>query len=134
MKISGVKVSHRKPKGRYAFEKGDCAVRALSFAKGISYEAAHEIVAKGTGRKNRQGTPYSKYYHCIEENGFLPYDGWRKLGKTTGKVLPALAEAGGRWIVTVTGHYTCLVNGTMKDIVFPGPRTRVLAVHLLCEE
>lgn len=132
MTCHSVRVLNRIPYGRPRWERNDCAVRALTFAAGIPYLEAHEIVAKEAGRRNQEGTDYSRFYECIERHGFCPWDDWRKFGKTASKVFPVLAKMGGRWIVTVTGHYTPIVNGTIKDMKMTAPGVKVRAVHLMC--
>ena len=112
---------------RFATESKDCTVRALSNCLGVSYKAAHAIMAKHAGRKPNSGPQWNRYSDTMLSLGFkgVAYGsgatakylqsskGFKsKKGITIAKLLPLLPE---RAVVGIRGHVFAVVNGQILD-------------------
>lgn len=113
-------------------ETNDCAVLALHWAAGISYNEAHAIYDR-LGRKQGEGATVWMTIEAVEKAGFK--------AKTTRMRFVPLAVADwirnkmfgtGRVLVIIPDHVFAVVDGEVIDSVPLDTRTPVLGVIRLC--
>lgn len=108
-------------------EDNDCTVKALAAACGISYDVAHEALARA-GRKPRRGSfLVARHFHMFGKN-LLPVDprnkinqypkAHRKLKHVTSyhpRRFPKVWTDGKTYIARSRGHVFAIINGVTHD-------------------
>lgn len=102
-------------------EKADCTVLASQFCLGLSYEAAHKLMA-GVGRKPNGRANYRKAAPAL---GLVPRPDLSCM--TLMKALEGMQS--GRFVVRIAGHVFAVVDGRMFDSGFPKRGARVRMVY-----
>ena len=110
---------------KFAYERHDCAVRALAVAADISYDEAHAAL-KRNGRKDKRATYPASTRGVAAEYGFVEEP--EKRGKTLAQF--TRQQPVGRYLVRIRNHALAVVDGVVHD--WPdtsGPRSRVRAAY-----
>lgn len=116
--------------GRYAGERNDCTVIAVSIACRVPYNKAHAALGsygrkRGRGANSTQWLGACRYLGCQWEQvnvGTQPNgSGWT--GCTIGRRFPR-----GYYLVRFRGHLAAMVNGKVEDWT-DGKRNRVIDVY-----
>lgn len=126
----------------FAWEGGDCTVRALVNATGVPYGTAHAWL-KVKGRRDGEGYGLAYYLNHLDGplfgHVFSRAAQWRSgpethnVGQTLAHCWPLLAS-GGVFVVIVSGHVFVVRDGVLLDAWRPGPRLRVLHVFKVTPE
>lgn len=109
----------------FAKERGDCAVRALRIAAGVSYFTAHSALA-AHGRLQRHGTRNGIMSSAAMSFGLNTWD----LDNRRPTLAYFLREnPTGSYVVQIKGHYIAVRDGIVHNwSKRHGPRTRVRRV------
>lgn len=111
----------------YRGKAGDCVCRSIAIASGIPYDEVYEILAAGTGnqRAGKRGkrkasaraginTNRQWFKHQMEAMGFV----WIPTMKVGAGCKVHLREGelpSGRLVVSVSKHYTAVIDGVIHD-------------------
>lgn len=114
---------------------GDCVTRAVAIATGLPYrevyEALAEVNAKSKTRGAASGKRSARNGVAVKSVGFKRFMesiGWRwtatmKIGQGCKVHLADGELPSGRLIVAVSGHYTAVIDGIIRDTHDPQRRT-----------
>lgn len=92
-------------------ERRDCTVRALAVAAGVTYEVAHDELAKA-GRKNGRGIKLAS----IIGRGKLSRFTFRRVGRSPKTVQRFLKEhPQGRFLCRKSRHAFAIIDGVIYD-------------------
>lgn len=103
--------------------KGDCAARAVAIATELSYQEAHDAIARLSKDRAivRKSDPERGVYRVVlrwlleEELGWI----WRDPFDIAGTVVVRLAAgeipSSGRLIVAMRGHFAAVIDGKLRD-------------------
>lgn len=97
----------------------DCAVRAIALATGRSWDTTYSELSDYA---RSQGITFSEVEFI---NEYLS-EQYPRYCQTEEKVLTvgdfATLNLPGRWLVTMSGHITCIIDGTIYDTFNPSNR------------
>lgn len=124
-------------------EKNDCTVRALSNAAGVTYESAHEFMRVYAGRVSRRGSTVSNLTKAYERVGAknITFSGKYRYWCSKFANNCSVTDKGltlktflannpiGRFVVVVTGHAVCVVDGRLVDTTRVSGKKHVIASY-----
>lgn len=115
-------------------ERNDCTVRALAAAMNISYDNAHDHMAK-YGRKHRHGMYTGAICNALRALDWEVIDPFDLMNQVLGRDYGQITinqllkhRQKGRMYVLTRGHALAVVDGVVHDSHAPSKRTRVQLV------
>ena len=112
-------------------ERSDCAVRAISIAACISYEAAHALLEKH-GRQRGKPTKWTVIRKAMED--LFPEVWFKSFASTKPLTLVRICELypKGNFVLFTTRHAFALCDGVVHDWQ-SHPLCRVIGFYKLCD-
>lgn len=97
----------------------DCSVRAISLAEGISWDEAYIKLAEFA---RQEGITFSEteFIDKYLDEHYEAYCNPQRINFTVGDFLDLQLE--GHWLITMSGHITCVIDGVCYDTFDPSDR------------
>lgn len=97
-------------------ERNDCSVKALAVVADLTYDAAHEIMAR-VGRKPRKGAYRGQTFSALKELNKTFDDVTDRATFVGIKTIKALKHLNlkGSYLISVSGHILAMKDGIVHD-------------------